>query len=571
MRRLLTAAQAKSIDRYTIEEIGVPSLVLMERAALAVAEECLRLVGTAVDVPCMTQKAPYTNVRERGHGTEPRILCVCGTGNNGADGVAVARILSLKGYPTEILTVGDEERGTEEFRVQLHAARKLQIPVCKANELGEYIKEGEYALIVDALFGVGLARPVEGIYAGLINQMNRSHAPVIAVDLPSGVSADDGQIFGCAVKAEVTVTFGEEKLGMILYPGTEYCGKRVIANIGLAMEQYFASALTDQPDDEPNMEGKAVCVKCPAFTYDEVDLNRLPKRPAYSNKGTFGRVLVIAGSPNMGGAALFAGMAAYRMGAGLVEIATARENRTFLQETLPEAILTIYDHTAEAADWLIPAMSRAKAIIVGPGLGTEGNGAELLRILLNQATVPLVIDADGLNLLSGSEELKGYLKMRSFSADRLSETANARTEAENRAEEREAERAQIILTPHLGEMSRLMGKSVKEIQSNLIDSAREYSRKTGAICVMKDARTIVASPHGETYVNTNGNCGMATGGSGDLLTGIIGALLAEGMDAFESACLGVYLHGRYGDRARERYGERTMIASDLAKIIGETE
>lgn len=565
MRRVLTAAQAKSVDRYTVGEIGVPALVLMERAALAVAKECERLLveGGATGADGLATKE--NRILNR------KLLCVCGTGNNGADGVAVARILSLKGYSTEILAVGDEVRGTEEFRVQLRAAQKLQIPVCKANEPDEYIKEGEYALIVDALFGVGLARPVEGIYERLIHQINRSHAPVVAVDLPSGVSADDGQICGCAVKAEVTVTFGEEKLGMILYPGTEYCGKRVIADIGLAMEQYFASALTDQPGAKPDMEGNAVCLKRPAFTYDKVDLNRLPERPAYSNKGTFGRVLVIAGSPNMGGAALFAGMAAYRMGAGLVEIATAEESRTFLQEALPEAILTIYDHTAEADGWLIPALSRAKAVIVGPGLGTEGNRAEILQILLERATVPLVIDADGLNLLAASEELTGCLKTRRLSADRLPETARARTEAENRAEERDPKRSQIVLTPHLGEMSRLMGKPVKEIQSSLLDSAREYSRETGAICVMKDARTIVASPRGETYVNTSGNCGMATGGSGDLLTGIIGSLLAEGMDAFESACLGVYLHGRYGDMARERYGERTMIASDIAKIIGETE
>lgn len=580
MRRLLTAAEAKAIDRYTIEQIEVPSVVLMERAALAVAEECERLLA-AITSGVMVVAREVTTCKGRGtladlqgSSTEKsavpglKILCVCGTGNNGADGVAVARILWLRGYRTEILFAGNEERGTEEFRIQLNAARNLKIPVRKANEPMEYIKEGEYALIVDALFGVGLTRPVEGIYAELIDQMNRSGTPVVAVDLPSGVSADDGRVCGCAVKADVTVTFGEEKLGMILYPGTEYCGKRVIAEIGLAAEQYFGAAMAEQPIEESIVAENAVK---PAFTYDKTDLIRLPKRPAYSNKGTFGRVLVIAGCPNMGGAALFAGMAACRMGAGLVEIATAKENRTFLQEALPEAILTIYDNTTDPKEWLIPAMKRAKAIIIGPGLGTADNGAEVLSILLEQATVPLVIDADGLNLLAASEELQKRLSARRIAGGSIAGGGKSVREAVAEDEVYPATMPQIVLTPHLGEMSRLTGKSVKEIQNSLIASAREYSRKTGTVCVMKDARTIVAAPDGRTYVNTSGNCGMATGGSGDLLTGIIAALLAEGMDVFESACLGVYLHGLYGDKARERYGERTMIASDLAKIIGETE
>lgn len=504
MRRLLTATEAKAVDRYTIDEIGIPSLVLMERAALAVAEQC-----------------------EQSLFSDGEILCVCGTGNNGADGVAVARILWLRGYRTKVLVVGDEERGTEEFKLQLRVARRLNVPVCKAGELEEYIKRGEYALIVDALFGVGLTREIDGIYADVVNQINRSDAPVISVDLPSGVSADDGKVLGCAVKAGMTVTFGSEKIGMVLYPGTEYCGKRVVAEIGLAEDAYF---------DE-------IKESASTFTYDEDDLKQLPKRPAYSNKGTFGRVLVIAGSPNMGGAALFAGTAAYRMGAGLVEIATVKENRGLLQAELPEAVLTVYDPMTNPTDWLIPAMKRAKSIVVGPGLGLEGNGAEILSLLLERATVPMVIDADGLNLIAGEKRLQDRLR----------------------------EKNQVILTPHLGEMSRLSGKTVREIQQKLIETARDYSREMGVICAMKDARTIVASPDENIYVNTSGNSGMATGGSGDLLAGMIGALLAEGMEPYESACLGVYLHGRYGDMAKERYGARTMIASDLAKIIGETE
>lgn len=529
MRRLLTAGEAKGLDRYTIEEIGVPSVVLMERASLAVAGACMALTGH-----------------------DGRVLSVCAMGNNGADGVAAARILHLKGYQVQILLAGDETKATEEMKLQLSIARNLGIPVCKADEEQEYIKSGEYQVIIDGMFGVGLMRPLEGIYAALVSQINGSGAKVVAVDIPSGVSADDGKVLGCGVKADITVTFGAEKLGMILYPGTEYCGKRIVADIGLAEAVYFAecgtvtkteAAAEEQPQaaavvtaDQPAGRQKA---SRPAFAYDKEDISRLPVRPAYSNKGTFGRVLVIAGSARMGGAALFSGMAAYRMGAGLVEIATVKENQSFLMERLPEAVLTIYDPADPVEEWLSPAVRRAKSVVIGPGMGTGDQVKQVLDYLLEETLLPLVIDADGLNVLSDSPELAGALSDR------------------------------VTLTPHLGEMARLTKETVSQLQDNLIESAKRYSKQTGAVCVMKDARTIVASPDGNVYVNTSGNCGMATGGSGDLLAGIIGALQAEGMESFESACLGVYLHGLYGDKARERYGVRTMIASDLAEVIGE--
>ncbi len=499
MHRLVTAGEAKELDRYTVEEIGVPSVVLMERAAEAVADECVRRL-------CPGE----------------RILCVCGMGNNGADGVAAARILYLKGCRVSVILAGDESKATEEMRLQLRIARNLEIPVVKADEEGEYIKSGEYGVIVDALFGVGLKRPVQGLFAALIAQINQSGAQVVAADIPSGVSADDGRICGCAVKADATVTFGTEKLGMILYPGTEYCGRRVTADIGLAEAAYM-----ERPANRP------------AFTYDREDVRRLPARSAYSNKGTFGRVLVIAGSPGMGGAALFAGMAAYRMGAGLVEIATAEQNRTFLMERLPEAVLTVYDPGEKPEDWLAPAAKRAKAIVAGPGMGTGKATERVLDFLLRETAVPLVIDADGLNVLAGSRPLASLLSER------------------------------VILTPHLGEMSRLTGKTVACLRETLIRSAADYSKEVGAVCVMKDARTVVAAPDGRVYVNTSGNCGMSTGGTGDLLAGMLGALRAEGMEAFEGACLGVYLHGLYGDKAGERYGRRAMIASDMGELIGD--
>lgn len=256
MRRLLTAAEAKALDRYTITEVGVPSVVLMERASLAVAEACediLRGERTAFscgipksDVPKLNGALKKSSIPENSVqicASKTRILSVCAMGNNGADGVAVARILYLKGYAAQILLIGDEAKATEEMKLQLAIARNLEIPVCKADEEKEYIRAGEYDLIIDAIFGVGLTRPVEGQYASLVRQINESQTKVVAVDIPSGVSSDDGKVLGCAVKTDVTVTFGAEKLGMILYPGTEYCGRRVIADIGLAEEKILRSAM----------------------------------------------------------------------------------------------------------------------------------------------------------------------------------------------------------------------------------------------------------------------------------------------------------------------------------------
>ncbi|MDO4329922.1 MAG: NAD(P)H-hydrate dehydratase [Lachnospiraceae bacterium] len=507
MRALVTGAQMKAIDRTAIQEIGIPSLVLMERAAMAVVEE----------------------VKKRTQSQDDIIWCACGCGNNGADGVAAARMLHLAGYPVVIVFIGDREKGSREFQLQASIAEKLGIGLI---EYGEFIP-GSCDVLVDAVFGVGLSRSVEGEYREFL-QMLEDAAPrlTVAVDMPSGISSDNGQILGTALRADVTVTFGWEKLGTVLFPGREYAGQVVIADIGFP-QMAFDLAQQGSPD----------AVR--AFTFEPEDWKRLPVRRSYSNKGSFGKVLVVAGSKNMGGAAYLSALAAYRTGAGLVKILTVEENRSFLLTRLPEAILETYDADAfgeEPEDYrerFEQDCEWADAVVLGPGLGQEGYVRNLVEMILTAACTPVIVDADALNMIAANSYLTAYY-------------------TEN-----------IIITPHLGEMARLTGKSIHEIQKNLIPAAQEYASHYGITCILKDAATAAALRDGRIYINTSGNSAMAKAGSGDVLTGILAALLAQGMDEMEGTVLGIYLHGAAGDWYRKKKGAYSMLAGELADCVAD--
>lgn len=500
MRYLVTGQQMKEIDRYTIETIGIPSLVLMERAAMAVAREAESLC------------------RDGGS-----IWAVCGTGNNGADGVAAARMLALKGASVTILIAGDPQRGTREFHVQMEIAEKLGIPAARWKDF----VPGRCDVLIDAVFGVGLTREIEGEYRQMLKELAAlSPGVVVAVDMPSGIHSATGQIMGTALKADVTVTFGYEKLGNVLYPGREYCGNVIVEDIG------FPSVSLSR-------------ARPFAWTYGREDLSKLPVRAARGNKGTFGKVLVIAGSKGMSGAAYLAGLAAYETGAGLVKVMTVEENRGILQQLLPEAIVTVYEPeevTGEGRGAWEQRMEQecgwADVIVLGPGLGQEPYVRGLVKSVLTSAYVPIILDADGLNAIAVCPSLTQYY-------------------TEN-----------IVITPHLGEMARLTGKSIPQIQMNLVDTALEYSRCHGIVCVLKDAATAVSNREGQCFVNTSGNSCMAKAGSGDVLAGTIAGLAAQGMEPFDSAVMGVYLHGLAGDEYRKKYGERGMLARQLAEEIG---
>lgn len=506
MRYLVTGGQMKAVDRYTIETIGIPSLVLMERAAAAVADtveqEADRLYGT----------------RDGKTAGKCSIWAVCGTGNNGADGVAAARILHNKGYQVTVILAGDQMKRTREFGIQKGIAEKLDMQLVEWKDF----LPGRCDILIDAVFGVGLGREVAGEYREVIDMMGRSGArAIVAVDMPSGIHSDNGQVMGCGVKADVTVTFGYEKRGSVLYPGRSFCGRVLVKDIGFPPQSLKAAGT-------------------PAFTYGREDLGRIPERPEYSNKGTFGKVLVAAGSPGMGGAAYLCAKSAYAMGAGLVKILTAEENRQLLQQLLPEAILAICDTRDEEA--FHKAVERecawADVLVLGPGIGQRDDSYTLVREFLMNAYVPIVLDADGLNVIAAHGELTQYF-------------------TEN-----------IIITPHLGEMSRLTGLPVSRIQKELAETAAAYSARYGIQCVLKDAATVVTGRENQCYINSSGNSAMAKAGSGDVLAGTIAGLLALGEDPFDAAVLGVHLHGTAGDRIRERKGPHGLLAGELAQEIG---
>ena len=525
MRSLVSGSRMKEIDRRTIEDYGIPSIVLMERAALAAADEVERML--AAKAPGHGKADPAGNPRDS-------VLAVCGFGNNGADGIAAARILFLRGFAVTILLPDEGGRRTPEFELQLSIVNRLGIPVHFASDF----IPGRCSLIIDALFGVGLSRPLAGGYLELASRINEMGAPVLSVDMPSGISSDTGAVMGAAVRADATVTFGEKKLGQALYPGRESCGRLLVVDIGLVLDDGAAPNIGAVLD-------AGGTIKPSAFALEPSDLLRIPKRERNSNKGTFGKVLVAAGSEGMAGAAFFSALAAYRCGAGLVKILTEESNRLILQERLPEAILALYSRLEAKAD---PARFEntvkeqaawADVIVLGPGIGQGETAKAMVETILSESYVPVILDADALNLLAADPKLKEYL-------------------TEN-----------MILTPHMMEMSRFTGKTLGELKADPVSAAREVSAQYGAACVLKDAATVTAFRDGTVYVNESGTPAMAKGGSGDVLTGVIAGLIALGMEEGAAAAFGVYIHGLAGEAAERRYGAHSVLARELADSLSE--
>ena len=510
-RYLVSAGEMKRYDRNTTEYFGVPSIVLMERAALAVAEEIKRRCGNG-----------------------KRVLVAAGCGNNGGDGIAVGRLLAQDGYAVEVWLVGERGKCGKETNGQLEIIEKYGCPV--QSKIGS----GEYDIIVDALFGIGLSRNLEGIYAQAVEEINRREAFVCAVDIPSGIHTDTGAVMGAAVRADLTVTFAFQKPGHVLYPGCGYAGEVVCRQIGITEESFLG--------EEPKL-----------YTGRGAACRWLPDRAAWGNKGTFGKVLVRAGSVNMSGACELCARSAYRIGAGMVKVVTPEENRLIIQQKVPEALLMTYRTRKEGAGTENPeafeqvkaeltgqAFDWADAIVIGPGTGTGREAEMLLTWSLMETRKPLVIDADGINLLAGREPLRKYL------------------------EKHAGDGREIVMTPHAGEFARLCGRTVEDTKEGILYMAKELAARYGCVMAAKDARTVVAScRREEQYLNTTGNDGMATAGMGDVLAGIIGGLLAQGMTAEEAAEAGVYLHGMAGDLAAEEMGRHGLMAGDVVQKLTE--
>lgn len=484
---LPTGEQMRRADLYTIEEIGVPSMVLMERAALEV-------------VRCMEEE--QLDFR--------KVLVVCGSGNNGGDGYAIARLLHLKGHDVTIFFAGNSQKRSEENAQQAKIAAHYEIPVITN------LDTEEYSVIIDALFGTGLKREITGHYREILCSVNQMTGEKVAVDLPSGIHDTTGAQMGIAFCADLTVAIAFPKRGLFLQEGNVCAGKILTGDIGISSETFSEGTVT--------------------FGYEKQDLFLgFPKRKKNSHKGSYGKVLMIAGSKGMSGAAYLSAKAAYVVGAGLVQIYTHEENRVILQQLLPEAIITTYDtFDSEQLEKLI---QWADLIGIGCGLGKSDTAERVMQYTLKRALVPCVVDADGINILSKHMEWI------------------------------EVTNALIVLTPHMKEMSRMLQCSVKELIEQRMERLHAFVERYKVVCVLKDARTLVAKEHRNTYLNLSGNAAMAKAGSGDVLAGVIVGILAQQCEPYTSACLGVFLHGLAGDMARDKKGAYSVLASDLVAEI----
>lgn len=489
MRYLVTAEEMRFYERYTIDTVGIPEEVLMERAALAAFAR----------VQAYMREYP-----DRGRD----VLVMAGVGNNGGDGLALARMLAEADCRVEVWSVGVEESASEQWK------RQRSILDHSPVTFGNKPLRVEYTVIVDALFGIGLSREVAGVFGEAVDCFNRLRGHRLALDLPSGIDSNRGNVWGKAVRADETVTFGFCKRGLALYPGCEYAGKVTTADIGISRV-----GLTEKAPGMFALEGEP----------EEL----LPKRQPWGNKGTFGKVLLAAGSLNMAGAAVLAAKAAYRTGAGMVKVITVPENREILQRTVPEALFGTPEDLRGSMEW-------ADVIAIGPGTGTGGTAREMLEAVLQESSLPLLLDADALNLLAADRELRNM----AAACGRAGRS--------------------ILLTPHVGELARLIGGgNIAEIKADLADRGCELAMELQAVTVAKDARTFICGIGRPVCVNLSGNSGLATAGSGDVLAGMIAGLMAQGMEGFHAACVGAYIHGKAGDRVAAEIGEHACMAGDL--------
>jgi ADP-dependent NAD(P)H-hydrate dehydratase / NAD(P)H-hydrate epimerase len=521
--KILSAAEMREVDRLTNERFGVPSLLLMENAAARTVEATEKKFGGVAD---------------------KRALIICGRGNNGGDGAAIARLLHNKGSEIDVLLLGRVEDAKGDARTNFEAAldiaaaagAKLRfVEIETPEQLWAEATAYPHALFFDAIFGTGLTRPASGLFEEAIHLLNdhTKDSPVISVDVPSGIASDSQELIGPAVRADLTVTFTAPKIGNILAPAADLCGELVIAPIGSPEEFVNSSGSRLNLVDRSDIEGWL----------------KASRRSPHANKGDVGKVLIIAGSRGKTGAACLAGEAALRAGCGLVTIATAESSQHIVaSRVIPECMTEGLVETragsvaSEAAARVLELAAERDVVAIGPGLGsTDKSTRAFMRVAAVKRQRPMVIDADGLNSLSPwARNLRGSPELP------------------------------MILTPHPGEMARLVSKPIAEILKNPIEFARSFAVDRSVILVLKGSPSVIAAPDGQVYVNATGNAGMATGGTGDVLTGMIASFVAQKLDDPLSATIAaVYLHGLAGDIAASRLGTRAMIASDITAHLGE--
>ena len=508
IRELLTSSQMQAADSYTSDVIGIPSLVLMERAALKVAD------------------AADTCLQRSGRNT---VSIIAGSGNNGADGIAAGRILLDRGYHVRFFLTSGHIRPGSAMETQLHILHQYG---CQEHPFSESLFVQEHGFVViDGMFGTGLSRPLEGCPESAIRILNtlrrQKDLHVISIDIPSGISSDTGEVLGCAVEADETVTFGFYKRGHFLFPGTEYCGRLQLTDIGIT-----GRSLTFRPD---------------MFCYEGSPSEYLPARTPEGNKGTFGKLLLLAGSVNMAGAALLAGQAAYQTGCGMVKVFTPEENRVIVQTGLPEALLSTWQSEDDIHRLVPPDLAWATSAAIGPGIGRFPAAKELVRTFLQslaQDGKGAVIDADAIRLIADDESLLDLLKTAAMNA-------------------------QIVLTPHMAECAALLHTTVVQLRKDRERMIAEFARDYHCALLCKDARSMAASwDRQQIYLNVSGSEALAKAGSGDVLCGIIAALIGQGMSAFDAACAGSYLHGRAAQHDYPETRSRMLLSMDLAASLG---
>ena len=516
--KVVTAAEMRQIDQDTIEGIGIPGIVLMETAGSAIVRAI-----------------------ERRYPTCQRIGIFVGKGNNGGDGIVIARQLAHVGRDVYLFLVSPPDSFTGEAQTNFQIAKRLGLPIEEILSEKEGWKPGSLEawkrlianceLLVDAILGTGLRGTVRDPIATIINAINRLPTPILSVDLPSGLDADTGHPLGTCIQADRTVTIGLPKRGLLMHPGAELTGKLEVVDIG------FPEQVVDAQNVKVNWTTAAQAAQW------------MPRRPPSSHKGSYGRVLVVAGSTGMTGAAALASEAALRAGAGLVTLATPKHLNPILEGLLPEVMTLPLPETdtgslaASATSTILEFAEKTKSILaIGPGLSQHPETVSLVHQLIREnrksgLALRMIIDADGLNALAHVREIFSLLNN------------------------------DMVLTPHPGEMARLTNTAVPILEKDRISTAQQFASEHGVTLVFKGAPTVTSDPNGNLWVNSTGNPGMATGGMGDVLTGVIAGLMAQGIPSESAAMLGVYLHGLAGDIAAERSGMHGLIASDVLKAV----
>lgn len=505
--RVATAQLIRELDRRTIERIGIPGAVLMENAGRG---------ATRV-------------LTERFQGLRGGpVIVVCGAGNNGGDGFVIARVLHESGIQSKVFLLAPPDRIGGDARIYLDALYRLDIPVQVMTDEGcfqDALRQWQEAsCIVDAIFGTGLTRAVEGLYRKAIEAVGAARRPVFSVDMPSGICADTGKVLGTAVRADCTATFGLPKRGLYLYPGAAYAGAIVCLDIGIP------ERLLDELDIREE-------------TVEPGPFHRRLRRDPDTHKGTYGHLLVLAGSIGKTGAAALCSESALRCGAGLVTLGIPRTLNAILEQKLTEVMtlpLPSGDEgtlSAQGLEEIRQFASSVQALAVGPGMGVNEETERILRELWVGCDRPMVLDADALTLLAGNPDLRGK------------------------------QSAKVVVTPHPGEMGRLVGKPASWVQENRVEAAKKVAEEWGVVTVLKGARTLIAAPGGRLRINLTGNAGMAMGGMGDVLTGMIGGFLVQGMEAYDAASFAVWLHGAAGDRAQQTLGPVGFLASEVMRSL----